>query len=397
MVYQAHRDDAGALAALAGAFRDAAAREFPPTSPLYARLAAGAAGDGDLLALVLAAPPAQRRATLLLAAVHDLLLADPGQPLAAWYLDLAPGAPATGDPYPAFRACCLAHRDALAHRLATRATQTNEAGRCAGLLPAVATVARLAGECPLALIEIGASAGLNLRLDRYAYDYGAGRLAGDPHAPVRLTCALRGPLAPPLLATMPRIASRVGLDLAPLDARDPVAARWLRACVWPEAAGRRALLERALADARDDPPPLVAGDALAALPGLVAAIPRGTPICLFHTATLAYFAREERARFAALVSTLAAGRELYWLSGEGPGPLHAAAYARAVAWRRASEEARVTAGVPPASVHWLVLTTFRAGQATERLLAGMDPHGAWLEWLDDTSACASQFPGAGCL
>ncbi len=385
MVDRSDGDNAGEVAVLAAAFRTAAAREFAPASPLYARLATGMAGDAEMLALVAAAPPTQRRATLLLAAVRDLLLADPSPRLAAWYPDLAPGAPASGDPYPAFRAFCLARRDALARLLATRATQTNDVGRCAALLPALALVASLAAGRPFALLEVGASAGLNLRFDRYAYDYSAGRLAGDPDAAVRLVCEVRGTVAPPLPAAMPRIASRIGPDLAPLDARDPADARWLRACVWPEAAGRLRLLERALADARADPPALVAGDALAALPGLVAAVPRDTPLCLFHTATLAYFAREDRARFAALVAALAAERELYWLSGERPGPLHAAAHERAAAWRQDEEMARAAGGAAPPPVHWLVLTTFRAGRATERLLAGMDPHGAWLEWLDDTT------------
>ena len=56
---------------------------------------------------------------------------------------------------------------------------------------------------PLALIEVGASAGLNLLFDRYGYDYGAGRSAGDPSAPVRFTCALRGAV----LAADPRGAA----------------------------------------------------------------------------------------------------------------------------------------------------------------------------------------------
>lgn len=366
MEQQTDRGIADELAALARAFRETAAREFAPASPLYARLAEGVAGDAAVLALVAAVPPAQRRATLLLAAVHDLLLADPAQPLAAWYPDLASGPPATSDPYPAFRTFCLARRDGLARLLVTRATQTNEVGRCAGLLPALGVVSALAGGRPLALVEVGASAGLNLRLDRYGCDYGAGRALGPPDADLRLRCALVGALVPPTPSSPPPIASRIGIDRAPLDA-----------------------LDRALAAARADPPPLVAGDARAALPGVIAAIPRDTPLCLFHTATLAYFARAERARFAALVATLAAGRDLYWLAGEGPGPLHAVAEARALDWRRRAEAARASGDAVPPPVHWLTLTSFRHGRAAERLLAGMDPHGAWLEWLDDTTATPS--------
>ena len=65
----------------------------------------------------------------------------------------------------------------------------------------------------LALIEVGASAGLNLLFDRYSYDYGAGRSAGDPGSPIQFACTLRGEVRPPIPASMPPVAARVGLDL----------------------------------------------------------------------------------------------------------------------------------------------------------------------------------------
>ena len=106
-------------------------------------------------------------------------------------------------------------RAALAATLSTRRTQTNETARCAGLLPAFAAVA---DGRPLALIEIGASAGLNLRWDHYAYDYG-GRAAGVPSSPLTIACELRGPHVPPL--DPPPVAWRAGIDLSPVDASDP--------------------------------------------------------------------------------------------------------------------------------------------------------------------------------
>src|SRR5439155_17478077 len=115
----------------------------------------------------------------------------------------------------------------LSHR-----TQTNEPARCATLLPALAQLPQ-----PLALIEVGASAGLTLLVDHYSYDYAGHRLAGrDPQAPT-LRCEPRGPV--PLPARLPEVVWRAGLDLNPLDVNDADAMRWLSCLVWPaKATGR---------------------------------------------------------------------------------------------------------------------------------------------------------------
>ena len=181
-----------------------------------------------------------------LAAVHDELLRDPGHALAAYY-------PTTGGAGPgpglgeAFSAFCADRAERLAATLATRRTQTNEVARCGCLLPAFAAVA---GGRPLALIEIGASAGLNLLWDHYAYDYGD-RTAGVPSSPLTIACELVGPHVPPL--DPPPVAWRVGVDLAPVDASDPADARWLRACLWPDQPARQERLAAALAVAREHP------------------------------------------------------------------------------------------------------------------------------------------------
>src|SRR5205085_1814788 len=160
-------------------------------------------------------------------------------------------------------------------------------------LPAFARVARQTGG-PLALVEIGASVGLNLLWDRYGYDYGDGASYGDAGSPVRITCTVRGDRRPWVPAVLPRVRYRVGLDLNPVDVRDPEAALWLRALVWPEHAGRAALLQRALEVARRDPPSLIKGDALDLLPAVLPAVPHDVALCVFHTFTVNQFSAEAR-------------------------------------------------------------------------------------------------------
>ena len=225
--------------------------------------------------------------------------------------------PAATGPGPASREAlarfCADRAERLAATLATRRTQTNEVARCGWLLPAFAAVA---DGRPLALIEIGASAGLNLRWDHYAYDYGGpGRRGSLVAADDRMRAG--GPHVPPL--DPPPVAWRAGIDLAPVDASDPADARWLRACLWPDQPARQARLAAALAIAREHPVEIRRGDALALLPGLIAEAPADALVCVFHTAVLIYFAPEQidaLARCSGRSSATSPGS-----AGEAPGVL----------------------------------------------------------------------------
>jgi hypothetical protein len=252
-----------------------------PDSPLYAQVSEVIADSPELLAL--AGRSTEQSPMVFLAAVHDELLRDPAHPLARYYPTVGGEGPGPGLAE-AFTAFCAEREERIAATLVTRTTQTNETARCGPLLAAFAA----AGDGrPLALIEMGASAGLNLQWDRYAYDYGDGRTAGAEGSPLSIGCELVGPHVPPL--NPPPVSWRVGLDLSPIDASDPADARWLRACLWPDQLARQARLEAALAIAREHPVEVRRGDALADLPGLIAEAPADALVCVFHTAVVAYF------------------------------------------------------------------------------------------------------------
>jgi hypothetical protein len=338
-------------ASLAQRFRRFGAEAVGADSPLYARLSQLIADSTELLAL--AARSEEATPTVVFAAIHHELLRAPDDELAAYYPTLGGRRAPDAALAPAVARFCAAREEALAATLATRRTQTNETARCAGLLPAFAAVA---GGRPLAQIEIGASAGLNGLWDHYAYDY-AGRTAGDPDSPLRIGCELRGGGVPPLDA--PPVAWRAGIDLSPVDLRDEDDVRWLRACVWPDQPARHARLEAALAVAREHAPVEVRrGDALGLLPGVIESAPAGALVCVFHTAALAYFTREQIAALGALLEQV--DRDVAWVGGEAPGVLVGE---RSAPW--ASLEFAVSAGKP--------------GRLAQ--VARMGHHGGWLEWL----------------
>ena len=242
-------------------------------APIYQQMAAGAASDSELLAIASAATPGQNPPSLLLGAAQYLLAEHPDHPLIQFYPALT-GLPApVNDPYPALRDFVFAHRDQITAIIATRLVQTNEPARSSYLYPALLTAQRLGGGRPLALVEIGPSAGLTLVPDRYAYDYGTAVLHGDPASPLVLTCPLRGDLVPPLDDAL-TVGWRIGVELHPLSLADPADSRWLRALIWPDHPDRAHRLDLAARAAAQGPLPVIhQGDATECLPALLAQVP----------------------------------------------------------------------------------------------------------------------------
>ncbi|MBV1850814.1 DUF2332 domain-containing protein [Catellatospora tritici] len=282
--------------ALADTYRAFATLECAGVSPVYEQLCLGVAADAEVLALIGTLPLPRRQPNLLLGVVRLL-----GGPI---------------DDYLTMRAWLVAHWDAVRDQMLTRTTQTNEAARTAILLPALADLPQ-----PLALLEVGASAGLCLYPDRYAFAYDGRAPIGDPAGPV-IECVTSGPV--PVPQAVPPVVWRAGIDLNPLDVTDPDDVAWLRALIWPEHTARRDRLSAAAAIAAADPPLLVRADLNDALPDLVAQAPDDATLVVFHTAVLAYLSPADRDRFCTTMTDLVASRPgTVWLSNEAPGVLPA--------------------------------------------------------------------------
>ena len=178
-------------------YRFVAEHDAPSRSPLYAELAAGVAEDAELIAWLDGLPDGKRQPNLLFASYR-----------------LVAGTPSG---WPEFHAILHERRDEIEGVMLERRTQTNEATRCALMLPLLAQLPQ-----PLALLEVGASAGLCLLPDRYGYDYDGHTLGAGP--PVLKTHVENDP---PLPQQLPEIAWRAGLDLNPIDVTDDDQIRWL--------------------------------------------------------------------------------------------------------------------------------------------------------------------------
>lgn len=307
-------------------YRGMAERQLRGVSPSYERICLGVAGDPELITRLDTLPPPSRQPNLLLATVR--FLAGPV------------------DDYPRFRAFVLDRWDEVSATLLDRRTQTNEPRRCATLLPVLAALPQ-----PVALLEVGASSGLCLYPDRYAYRYDQRPVVGS--APLVLNCRTTGPV--PFPDALPEVAWRAGLDLHPLDVGDDEDVRWLRSLIWPEQSERFAVLDAAVRIARADPAPVHEGDLLTDVVALGEQSPGDATLVVYHSAVLAYLPEERRGEFRAQLAELGRVRRTVWLANEGP-------------------KVAVEFPVPPGAVPFVLS---RDGVP----LATADPHGGWLDWL----------------
>jgi hypothetical protein len=328
-------------------------------SPLYERISMAVASDDELLALVQAAPPAAHMPPALLAAVHYVLLEGFEHPLADVYAGRS-----DADPVPLFLDVCRVRRAKVAALLATRHIQTNDCGRSALIGPGLTWLAAQLGD-QLALVDVGASAGLNLLCDRYRIDYGEHGATGPADSAVEIRCRVIGG-DPPIARQLPALVSPVGIDRAPVDLRRPEDARWLLACVWPDT-GR---LERTAASirlAQESLPRLVAGDANDVLPAVLSDLPVATVAIVVTTWAFAYLSLEQRRRFVEILEIESHRRPIAWLSAEGAGVVEA--FAHESAYRHDETQSDVLGAV-----------VIRRGDFRAQLLGYVHQHGSWIDW-----------------
>jgi hypothetical protein len=275
-------------------------------SSLYAQLLERAAEDversgpvWDVLAPYVAPGRGGALALRLLAAVHRLVLLGRLPALARHYPS-AGGTSGLAGAWPAF-AGAVEHHTGEIRELVSRPCQTNEVGRCAALAFGFLEIAA-ATPLPLRLLEVGASAGLNLRWDHFRYE-GGGAAWGDPASPVQLVRMWRD--APRHADESVTVAERRGCDLNPLDPADEANRLSLRASIWADQPLRLARLDGALRIAGRVPVRLERASVDDWLGPLLAQPATGVATVVYHSVLDEYLDGRVRARFHAAVATAA--------------------------------------------------------------------------------------------
>jgi len=234
-----------------------------------------------------------------LAALHLLVLDGRAPGLAAHYPSVG-GTPGRGLAA-ALRSAAVEHREEIALRL-TQGVQTNEVGRSAALLGGYLEAARLG--LPLRVLEVGASAGLNLLFDRYRYLGSAGRAFGPGDSP--LVFDRPWPFGVPDLDVPLAVHERRGSDIAPVDVTTVEGRLRLRSFVWGDQLDRLTRLDGALTVAAADPPVVDRAPAPEWLREQLAIAQRGCTTVVAHSIMFQYLSDDGRREMLAAID--AAGR-----------------------------------------------------------------------------------------
>ena len=372
--------DPAVVARLQSSFARFAQHDAALDDPLYVAITAAVAQRAEWAAMLAAAPATQRLPMLWLAALQDRVLACVGAgerpPLADYYASAgdarAPDAALPGH----LGEFVDRERAALVRTIATRSTQTNEIGRSAVLWPVLQSLVERTGQRRLALLDVGCSAGLNLGVDRWRYRYvddvtgatiAATAPSRDPRAPEIACRVLAG--ARPGTSAEPEIVMRQGIDLKPIDVDDAGEVRWLRACLWPHDAERRARFDAAVAIARTQHWPLAAtADALAAIVAWRSSLPDDVMPVVFNSWVLSYFDLPLLRRHVDGLLVQVAQRGVTWISAENP--------TLSRTWWPGKSGTRAD-GLPNAT-SWTVARPDGNGGVDWRLAATSHAHGRWM-------------------
>jgi len=297
------------LAKLSKQFRTFAKDECENSSPLYEHLANKIADDDEILKVAAFIPQGQPVPNLLLAGVQYFLSSSKDD-LVNFYPSLTTTPNAINEVYPVFKAFVLSHSEELKILFQEKLVQTNEIRRCSYLYPMMTEIYER-HQKPLALIEIGASAGLQLGMDQYNYCYNQQLHVNNCNNDFVLPSENRGEPLPASITNAPVVCKRVGIDLNPIDIHNEEELRWLQALIWPEHEERRLLLNQALPILKGLDLQLVKGDAIKLIKDISRDINQDAMLVVYHTHVANQIPMELRLKLIEQLKATSMERPLY--------------------------------------------------------------------------------------
>lgn len=280
------------------------------SSPFYEHLVSEILQDEDMLDLSMNVRSGEPVADMFLGAVHYVLMRGVDHPLALYYPSISDRPKPVEEMYPHFVDFCAVYRGELVSLMQRKYVQTNEVSRSAYLYPVFSSIYS-DEERPLALVEIGTGSGLQLFLDSYSYSYGDGRKHGKQDSNVHIESKLVGEPEKELSFILPKINSRIGIDLHSIDVKKEEDRMWLEALIWPEHTERRELFEQAIENIHSDQVKWIEGDGIDTLESVVSRIPENEVLVVFHTHVANQFSEAEKDQLLERIETIGSKRPIY--------------------------------------------------------------------------------------
>ncbi|WP_255220303.1 DUF2332 domain-containing protein [Terribacillus saccharophilus] len=295
---------------IAKTFIDFSENECQGSSPLYVALARGVSSDMELLELCQYARSGQPIPNLFFGSVHYLLLKGKNHPLKEYYPSIVNQPKNPKKAYPKFKEFCLCYKDEITYLLKVRLVQTNEVRRCGYLYPVFSAIYENINK-PLALIEIGTSAGFQLLWDHYAYSYGNNKWYGNNDSKLRIVVGVNGDKFPEMTNQSPKVGLRIGFDLNIVNLHDEEEKLWLRSLIWPEHEDRVVIFKQATEYVLQNKLTLIEGDGLELLDHYVEDIPSTQTICIYHTHVANQMSIEDKKYLLRKVELIGETRDVY--------------------------------------------------------------------------------------
>lgn len=284
-------------------------------TPSYRRIGIFVAESPDILELLGELELPKRNPAQLYAAVRYLMAGDIDTELRAIY-----NAPETHEHIerigPAFVEFCREYPDDIIRVMRARIARRNEINRACAFVPVFMQIARDTGK-PLGILEIGASAGFKLLVDRYHFGFGPFSV-GPPGASVRLHTRITGKM-PQIDAAMPNIEVRLGIDKEPLNAAKEDDERWIRACIPLGNVVLEQRLDAAIELTRREWNDVERGNISMGVPWALAQFPAEVELCIISSHAVAPLLPTEREILYHHLCDIATTRSIWWITLEPPG------------------------------------------------------------------------------
>ncbi|MEC2158684.1 DUF2332 domain-containing protein [Virgibacillus halodenitrificans] len=288
------------------------AEECKGSSRLYEVLSNEIAKDEELLSITADTRIGQPVPNMLFGAVQYMLLKNADHELKRFYRSMVEKPRPATEAFPYFKDFCFNYRSEISDLLKSKLVQTNEVRRCAYLYPAFCYVYEKIKK-PLALIEIGTSAGFQLLWDTYAYSYGSAEIYGNTQADIVLEAEVREGKLPDFMQSPPPVSKRIGLDLHINNVKNSEDRLWLKALIWPEHVDRRDLFDKVASQVQAANLQLIEGDGVAMLPELVNEISSEMAVVVFHTHVANQFSNLLKEELLQQIHSIGSKRDIFHL------------------------------------------------------------------------------------